>query len=413
MSKRSTRSQSTPSRDLWRGLPQRGRLTLDRLQSLSPHRRHRSSNSDKSSVESLVWDTTGLHDVKFGAGDSRFTHWSGLGSPLFSLSGQLFSTPPHFRPRVSTFGRRSSGGEVEVAHPKMDDENVKIRHRTAIEYAALVLDDDLKDLVLDETTYERIKELSIKAERLKTTLQDAQVFLRTHDREDFTANYEELGTRTKIGLLEFIKTSQSYLRNNNQSTTEESVGTTGATNIKKARVTSHLQTTLSCLGTLSKEFTDITETEPTNDVEFRRMEDTVKSLQCSHGLIYDEARQLCNDATETGMAKESALLESALQSLKTLKLNSETHTQKAKTKLGIIGVNGKGLSDEVKPPVFSGEPSDRLDYYSFKQQFEEYMKNRAYSNAETLSLLQKTCLVGTARLACANFTKVEDIWSYL
>ena len=56
------------------------------------------------------------------------------------------------------------------------------------------------------------------------------------------------------------------------------------------------------------------------------------------------------------------------------------------------------LSD-VKPPSFSSEPNDRLDFYSFKEDWDNYVNIKGPSKAEQLRILTKQSLNGVARAA--------------
>lgn len=69
---------------------------------------------------------------------------------------------------------------------------------------------------------------------------------------------------------------------------------------------------------------------------------------------------------------------------------------------------------EVKPPVFTGKADDDMDYFTFKQMFDEYCTASGIINPEDKMLkLRFECLAGEAKVATTHMTNVNQILGHL
>ena len=402
------------------------------------------------SVESLGWDNSQA-DFRFNSTDSA---WSGLHSPLYSVQGLVTTTPPD-NPGVVRAGPISLIGDIfgeqtplnsdtseeylvmdnmelrgdqnnsGTLTPGIDDAQLKQYHRGKITHAQMVLEDDIASIInFDEVTYQHIKDHCAQAQRLKSAIQEAQVYLQMND-EDYEVVYKEKAVNTKIALLEFIKRSQHYMRNHSESEfqrvtspTPSSAGQSDplkeiSTKIRRERVDRRTAQTVEELAELSGQFNQICSTNPETDLEFRNLEEWSKNLVKTMETSYNDAKALADDAVETGLEAAAMELEHALVAAKTVRTKVDFHIQSCKTRLGIFGQAGFSRITELKPPVFTGDMNDKMDFYTFREEFEDYIKTRVLSKADQFKLLQKTCLSGTAKQACANLSTAEEIWTYL
>ena len=74
------------------------------------------------------------------------------------------------------------------------------------------------------------------------------------------------------------------------------------------------------------------------------------------------------------------------------------------------GISSDDKSLETKYPTFSGEQTDKLDYYSFREDWDLCVALKGPSQAEQLRILTHQSLTGIARAACRH---MDVIWTRL
>ena len=381
------------------------------------------------STESLQWDSsqplsiqTSWSPVNEPADDGRGISVLGdianrrklsSGVTVYSLSiGDNSETGQDSEPQDVSGSNDSNQTTIN-----MPTEAEKKRHRAAIEKADILWKDDLEPMDLSESTTEYIKEYAAKASVAKSELQDAQVFWQVQDREVYETDYKDRIDRIKIGLLNFIRQVQSHMKRE-EAKRPQATGLPESQQkslkIKYDRVERLMADTCSDLDELANKFKDLYSGQVNTDVDYRAMEELAKSHHSSADMSYNEARELYNDAMEAGHTEAVERIEGSLRRLKNDRSKLAEYMAKQKSDLGICGYqSGSGRLVDDKPPVFFGEAQDKLDYYSFKTEFEDYLKTRALSKADRLKFLQKTCLRGTAQTACMNYTTIEEVWDHL
>ena len=418
-----------------------------------------------SSVESLGWDNSQA-EFRFNSTGSD-TAWSGLDSPLYSLEGVITKSPPinqgttragpisvigeianeyrhlsdssdsgtlQYNSRQTSASTMSQGNDSNQSiNPAGNNQSITpadgnqliTHHKGKINHAELVLEDDFSQMtVLDEYTLEHIKEYCTKAEKLKSALQEAQVYLQLNDGVEYERLYKEKAVKTKLALLAFIKKAQHYMRGHSESGPARVLSPTQSVTsvdplrekslqIRRERVERRTGETVEELSELVAQLREIASITPKTDLEFRNLEERSKNFVKTLETSYSEARTLNDDAVETGLEEHAKELEKALADAKNSRTRVEFHLQNCKSELGIFGQAGFSRLSELKPPVFSGDMNDKMDFYTFRDEYEDYIKTRVLSKADQFKLLQKTCLSGTAKQACANLETVDEIWNYL
>ena len=404
------------------------------------------SSASVASQESLGWDDY-YQDPDFFTSTDPLT---GFASPkLYSIGGvivtstppgdgqeqefELFSTPgketaPVFSPilqqeQLNFDNSDKSGSSQNTILQNNSDtdmptaEEERARHVDAVLQAAIEVEDDYSTIVHDECTHNFIQDYCLRADKLKSAVQQAQVFLQNNE-PNYKKEYEEKIISTKKSLLEFIRKSQKFLSKDKNATGEstprdESAQVRAMMKIKKDRVDRHKASTVEELINLTEEFDKLASTTPATDMECREQEEQLKSINAVFDLCFGEARLLTQDATETGHESAAVELEDSVRALQRSKSSANTHMRNQKAKLGLMGQAGFARLTELKLPYFSGDSNDKLDFYTFKEEFEDYLKTKVMSKADQLKLLQKTCLTGSAKNACVNMESIEDIWDYL
>ena len=150
---------------------------------------------------------------------------------------------------------------------------------------------------------------------------------------------------------------------------------------------------------------------PASDLDFRSLQEDAKVVFLSADNYKSDTKQLLASAVECGHKVGARELEDSLVKLRGKRTELETHMTNYKQKLGIYVTTSLSKSDS-KLPHFSGDLAD-CDYYTFRQEFEDYVADQALTKAGQLKLLQKTALVGTAKVACSNYADIEQVWDHL
>ena len=344
---------------------------------------------------------------------------SDLHQPGISVVGGINK---RFRIRTSERTPDSTGNSTSSQDTvKMPTELDKKKHRALIISAEFLVDDDIKTITdFDELTLDYLKECSSKALTAKSEIQAAQVFLSTYDEDDYNANYKDRAVTVKNHLLEFIRKSQAHLaragnpNNSSSDTLNSSDAQLAATaRIKHDRASRASTSTVAELKSLTEKMRLLLTETCSSDGDFRNFEDRVKTITSRANFSYDEAKGLYIDAVDSAHAEAAEAIEAGLTELRTTKAQLEDHLSEQKSNLGICGSTSFARMADTRAPTFSGDMNEKLDYYTFKEEFEEYLKLRPLSSAERLKLLQKTCLTGAAYNTCKNLDTMDDIWKQL
>ena len=328
-------------------------------------------------------------------------------------------------PRVQTAPTRS---RTSLSDEELDENpaaplvimaspEVKV-YRATLSRILMIYEDDFEGLNLDEVTIKYVEDKLQIAETLKTDSQAAMLALIVEDLVYYEANLKDNVTAVKRNLIEFIRKGQKYLRDQvqpNLQARDRAVDPVreAVRQIKIDRVNTYEAKTVGDLNAATDEFRALHLTEPGNDVEYRTLEENLGTLTKRSESIQREARLLCTDAVETGLAAQSQGLEFAIRTLKENQIETETRVHEHKARFGILSSANTNKYIDVKPPVFSGDPADKIDFFTFKREFEEYLTSKPLSKFEQLKVLLRTCLQGSAKNACSTMTDMATVWSHL
>ena len=293
------------------------------------------------------------------------------------------------------------------------------QHKENLMKVRMMYEDDLEGMNLEEVTVEYIRDKMKSAEQLKTLSQAAIVHLGTNDAA-FIGNPAAEAAAVKKKLIDFVKTGQKFLKSH-QNKLDAQVPAAAATDlvkdatrrIKLDRVTTYEAKTLSDLNNVVDEYKVLLVTVPNTDADYKALAERHVAANRRAELLLRDARLLRNDAVESGMEIQAKSLESGIRELQDTQLEMEQRLHEHKIGFGLLGATDTAKSADIELPTFSGESGDKLDYYSFKSEFEDYLKTKNYSTSEKLRVLQRSALKGIARDACLNMTDALTIWNYL
>jgi len=188
------------------------------------------------------------------------------------------------------------------------------------------------------------------------------------------------------------------------------VSSTAGNKTKADRVEKYLGVTVGDMRDLADKLDELFLDSPASQFEFKGYQDRVKTTLKRVEKTKISAKELIDQALDCDLATESAKLEDTYRVLAKKEDLIIDRIQDLKTKYEITG-DEKSL--DVKPPTFSGENSDKGDYYSFKEDWDHYVALKGPSTADQVRLLTRTCLTGVARTACRHLDTTEKIFDLL
>ena len=164
---------------------------------------------------------------------------------------------------------------------------------------------------------------------------------------------------------------------------------------------------------LLNDLTNLKLVEVKGDQSCRSLDEKFNLVKRTSEAMVKEARDLIKDAMDAELKDIVLELDNYIHTIQSDLRENEVKISDQKSELGIIGTVDPNKITDLKPPSFSGEPSDKLDFYSFQKEFQEYISTKNLSKENQFMVLQKTCLSGTARLACRNMQNETEVWDYL
>lgn len=361
----------------------------------------------------------------------------------FTESSASFSTPPE--PTTDPSGRRglvniapaspslqptrrfrftrssaaldtSNSQEINVVSTMAATKETKA-HRTAVLTAEMFVEDDIKPTRPDHVTLDFLSCVMTSAQEHKEALQAAMIFLSINDVETYQAEFKDVATNTKKELIQFIVEAQAYMRQEadkaNSATTEKTKAADSALKIKKARVNESQDAVCEEIYRLVDEFKSLNLINPESDHQYYSMQDRFVGLASRSEDVQKDARALRNDAADAGLEEPASKLDKCIRTLKQIHSECNIKLSEFKEGFGIRSKVGAGRLDDYKPPQYRGEYTDKIDYFSFREEFEEYCTAKNLSLSEQLRILTRTCLQGAARTLCLHLDNVENVWKTL
>ena len=140
-------------------------------------------------------------------------------------------------------------------------------------------------------------------------------------------------------------------------------------------------------------------------------------LEKANPVIAD-VKNLIQDAKECGMKDEFWLMRNPLQALEGVINETKSNLSDIKASLGLVSGNvGSGSAiakfSESDPPKFTGDSTDKLDFYAFKSEFLDHIESKNLSESHKVRFLVRTCLEGEARQACYQINSLSEIFDHL
>ena len=268
-----------------------------------------------------------------------------------------------------------------------------------------------EDFPLDD-----LKESVARAKQFKDEILGAQI-----DCKDVPDMHELLrdAANARSGYLGFIAAAFKEIRSRelhaeenapSLSANTSTISSTTGNKTKADRVEKYMGPTIGDMRDLADRLDELFLDSPDSQFEFKSYQDRVKTTVKKVDKVKITAKELIDQALDCDLGSESTKLEDVYRILAKKEDLVTDKIQDLKTKYEI---SGDDKSHDVKPPTFSGENSDKGDYYSFKEDWDHYVALKGPSVADQVRLLTRTCLTGVARTACRHLDTVEEIFHLL
>ena len=293
----------------------------------------------------------------------------------------------------------------------------KQNHRIAIQEAAMFCEDDIPICVPSSVTREYLQTVLDTALQMKTKVQQAMVFLQETDEEVYKARFKDSASNSKKCILEFIKKGQEHLkieRDKISLISEHKERIHGASlKIKSDRVNTYKDKITMDISELIGEFRRMSVVNPETDSHYHSLNDRFSSLAKRSEAAQKEAETLYKDAVDTGLEEPAMDIERHVRDLKDIHSEVSVKIGESKETFGIRGSQGANKIVDLTAPEFTGELAGKMDFYTFRSEYDEYISTKVLSLADQLRVLKKTCLKGVAQDACKNFESLPEVWDYL
>ena len=290
-------------------------------------------------------------------------------------------------------------------------------HRTAIREAVLICEDDISIADPQLVTSDYLEAIVKTVIAAKTKLQQAIAYLEEHDPHNYEANYKKHAVLAKQQMLEFIKSTMLYLKQQTDAAAaalaESGVNRNRigeATNrIKIDSVNCHKEKIAGDIESLVGELQALVAVDPKTDFQYHGLHERYVNLAKRTDSLQKDARSLYKDAVDCGLEDAAKMLDTRIHRLREVNAEADMKIHETKELFGIQGNAATKLVD-IKPPEFKGETNEKLDYFSFKAEFDKYISTKNVSTQEILRVLQQTCLQGRAQDICRDLETLDEVW---
>ena len=289
-------------------------------------------------------------------------------------------------------------------------------HRKILNKACTIWEEEYINLSPADAPIEEIKSAVSIAKEWKEKILDSRA--ECEDIPD-TLDLRKRAGLARTGFIKYISDANLELRTLENKAAERATSpqfntsNTSESNGNKAkadRVASNSDSAIGQMQSLADEILRITLEPPQNQLEFRGFQENVKSTREEVTIVKQNAKVLIDLAYECDLGEEGGKLETAYKVMEGRERDLIRALREHRANYAVLA---DSKSTDIKPPTFSGEPGDRLDFYSFKEDWDNYVSVKGPSNAEQLRILTKQSLTGVARAATKHMEKIEDIFDHL
>ena len=286
------------------------------------------------------------------------------------------------------------------------DAEVKKALRT-IKLASITWTDDYSGVNPSHLTLDRLKEKIVKAEQVKTAMQNDIMVLDDEEPIGWTPELSSCASGIKSNYVQFIKSGDRNLVDQINNPVKDP-----ATKVKEKRVNTHTTQVISDINTVKVLLDTSVTTIPSDESGYLMTLDRANTYRERAKDLMQDARDLVSDAQDAGLLHQAEALDTAIRSLKEKDVEVQATLLDRKGVFGIVDHATASPKTVVPVPVFSGNQTE-LDYFSFCKQWELFVLSRHINENEKFRVLTITALKGQALNIVKNCETVSEIFSQL
>jgi hypothetical protein len=217
----------------------------------------------------------------------------------------------------------------------------------------------------------------------------------------------------KAGFIGFIRSGFSIQRDRetdalaNAQAPPQDLGI----NVKIARVLANQNSTIDVINAMTVQLKALGLGDPPDEPSYLIHHEKVGEAKAQANSILEDAQRLIDDATAAGLEGEATALDTQARLLRTECNSLSTILMDKKSTFGILTSGSRSSRSDVPPPKFSG--STDPDFFTFKNEWDQYVASKVMSEGEKYRVLTRTCLIGTAQNISKRFKTVAEVFTHL
>ena len=247
-------------------------------------------------------------------------------------------------------------------------------HRKTLSKACTIWEEEYQDVSPANAPIDEIKSSISTAKEWKDKILNS----RSECEEiPHTLELRERAGVARTGFIKYISEANLELRKLEDKAVERALtpqlNTSTESNGNKAkadRVIAISESSIGQMQSLADDLLRLTMEPLSNQLEFRGFQENVKSAHEEVILVKNNAKVLIDLAFECDLGDEGNKLESAFKTMEERERELIRALREHRADYAVLA--DSKLSD-IKPPSLSGEPNDRLDFYSFKEDWDNYV----------------------------------------
>ena len=155
---------------------------------------------------------------------------------------------------------------------------------------------------------------------------------------------------------------------------------------------------------------DLALESPETQQGFQTLQDRAKNAYREVEAVKKKANEIINQALDCDLEEKSSKIEDLLWDLEKKEDELVESIQNHKDEYGI---SSGFKSTDLKFPTFSGEQTEKYDYYTYREDWDAWVAMRSVSKIDQLRILIRQSLVGQAKAACRHMTTLDEVFSHL
>ena len=292
------------------------------------------------------------------------------------------------------------------AIPQGMEEHVRHVVRAEVMWA-----DFYSKLVMEEMPRTRLEKVMDKAEELKDDMIESGMEIQLSHPEFFDLDARATFSQTKTGFIDLIRAGYAALRAHEVAAQQQQTAADTSKQVKADRVKKYEAATILELKTLKEELEQLDKVQPADEPSYVMHYEKVCEVRAKAQGLAADAKSLIDDATDAGLTLAASAVDDAYRDLKSAEKSSGSTLLDKKAAFGVLSTTIRQSKSDVPPPTYAGETNP--DFFTFKDEWDQYVGSKSMSEQEKFRVLTRTCLTGQAKNVVKRFKTVPEVFEHL